>query len=166
MMQWSTSALFVRSSKEDSLLGLGLRCYHSSECSRSLLLPLPESILLALFMSSPEALFLRIRLKEEICLVTCIVTRAVHLEVVPDLTTAAFLRYLKCVITQRPSQDHQCNDVAWGDATVSGVGVRLPRAPCWGGVFEHMTKKKIAGRARLSLDDFTTLVTEVEGGIN
>ena len=36
-----------------------------------------------------------------ICLYTCCVTRAVHLEVVPDLTTAAFLRSLKCFTARR-----------------------------------------------------------------
>ena len=36
-----------------------------------------------------------------ICLYTCCVTRAVHLEVVPDLTTAAFLRSLKRFTARR-----------------------------------------------------------------
>ena len=54
---------------------------------------------------------------------------------------------------------------------LSGVGVQwtfnLARAPWWGGVFKHkirMTKrclKKIVGRARLTLDEVTTLITEV-----
>ena len=48
----------------------------------------------------------------------------------------------------------------------------LARAPWWGGLFEgmiRMTKcclKKVVGRARLTLDELTTLMTEVEGVIN
>ena len=62
------------------------------------------------------------------------------------------------------------------NVTLSGVGVQwtfnLARAPWWGGVFERMIRmtkrclKKIVERARLTLDELTTLVTEVEGVIN
>ena len=36
-----------------------------------------------------------------ICLYTCCVPRAVHLELVPDLSTPAFLRSLKCFTARR-----------------------------------------------------------------
>ena len=59
---------------------------------------------------------------------------------------------------------------------LSGAGVQwtfnLARAPWWGGIFERMIRmtkrclKKIIGRASLTLDEFTTLLTEVEGVIN
>ena len=59
---------------------------------------------------------------------------------------------------------------------LSEVGVQwtfnLARAPWWGGVFERMIRmtkrclKKIVGRARLTLDELTTLTTEVKGVIN
>ena len=56
---------------------------------------------------------------------------------------------------------------------LSGVGVRwsfnLARALWWGGVFERMirmTKRCLKKIAKLSLDEFTTLITEVEGVIN
>ena len=128
-----------------------------------------------------------------ICLYTCCVTRAVHLEVVPDLTTAAFLRCLKRFTARRglPRQFVSDNGKTFKAASktleammrheevqqyLSGVGVRwsfnLARAPWWGGVFERMIRmtkrclKKIVGRAKLSLDEFTTLITEVEGVIN
>ena len=58
----------------------------------------------------------------------------------------------------------------------AGMGIKwtfnLPRAPWWGGVFERMIRmtkrclKKIVGRARLTLDELITLITEVEGVIN
>ena len=59
---------------------------------------------------------------------------------------------------------------------LSGVGIQwtfnLARAPWWGGVFKRMIRmtkrclKKIVGRARFTLDELTTLITEVEGVIN
>ncbi len=128
-----------------------------------------------------------------ICLYTCCVTRAVHLEVVSDLTTAAFLQSLKRFAARKrlprrfvldkgktlkaaakslkemmQHEDVQCY--------LSGVGIKwtfnLPRAPWWGGVFERMIRiikrclKKIVGRARLTLDELITLIIEVEGVIN
>ena len=36
-----------------------------------------------------------------ICLYTCCVTRAVHLDVVPDMTSQAFIRRLKCFTSRR-----------------------------------------------------------------
>ena len=48
----------------------------------------------------------------------------------------------------------------------------MAKAPWWGGVFESMIRmmkrcqKKIVGRARLSLDELTTLITEIDGVIN
>lgn len=128
-----------------------------------------------------------------ICLYTCCVTRAVHLEVVPDLTTAAFLRSLKRFTARRglPRRFVSDNGKTFKAASkaikammqhedvqqyLAGVGVQwtfnLARAPWWGGVFERMIRmtkrclKKIVGRARLTLDEFTTLITEVEGVIN
>ena len=128
-----------------------------------------------------------------ICLYTCCVTRAVHLEVVPDLTTAAFLRSLKRFAARMglPRRFVSDNGKTFKAASkaikaimdhedvqryLSGVGVQwtfnLARAPWWGGVYERMIRmtqrclKKIVGRARLILDELTTLITEVEGVIN
>ena len=123
----------------------------------------------------------------------CCVTRAVHLEVVPGLTTAAFLQSFKRFAACRglPRRFVSDNGKTFKAASktikammdhedvqryLSGVGVQwtfsLARAPWWGGVYEcmiRMTKhclKKIVGRARLTQDEVTTLITEVEGVIN
>ena len=128
-----------------------------------------------------------------VCLYTCCVTRAMHLEIVPDLTTAAFLRCLKRFTARRGLPRRFVSDngktVKAASKTtaammrheqvqqhLSEVGVQwtfnLAKAPWWGGVFEcmiRMTKrylKKIVGRARLSLDELTTLITEIERVIN
>ena len=59
---------------------------------------------------------------------------------------------------------------------LSGVGVQwsfnIEKAPWWGGVFERMVRmtkrclKKVVGRAKLTYDELTTVVTEVEAVLN
>ena len=96
-----------------------------------------------------------------ICLYTCCVVRAVHLDIVPNLTTSAFLRSFKRFTAQRglPQKlilDNAKTFVAAAElikATtkdeevqgyLAGVGVEwqfnLEKAPWWGGIFERMVK--------------------------
>lgn len=59
---------------------------------------------------------------------------------------------------------------------LSAVGVEwsfnLERAPWWGGVFERMVRmtkrclKKFVGRAKLTYDELTTVMIEIEAVIN
>ena len=91
----------------------------------------------------------------------CCVTRAVHLEVVPDLTTAAFLRSLKRFAARRglPRRFVSDNNKTFKAVSktikammdhedvqryLSGVGVQwtfnLARAPWWGGVYKCMIR--------------------------
>ena len=97
-----------------------------------------------------------------ICLYTCCVTRAIHLDVVPDLTTAAFIRSLKRFSSRRglPHMFVSDNGKTFKAAVktinamlqhkeiqgyLSGVGIEwlfnLERAPWRGGVFERMVRK-------------------------
>ena len=128
-----------------------------------------------------------------VCLFTCCVTRAIHLEVVPDLTTPAFLRSLKRFVARRglPKKILSDNGKTFVAASkeikaivnhpdvqsyLSGLGVKwifnLPRAPWWGGVFERLVKsvkrclRKTIGQARLNLDELSTVLTEIEAVIN
>lgn len=45
-------------------------------------------------------------------------------------------------------------------------------APCWGGFFERLVRsvkrclKKVIGHTRLSYDDLSTLIVEIEGTLN
>ena len=113
-----------------------------------------------------------------ICLYTCCVVRAVHLDVVPDMKTLAFIRSLKCFSARRglPKMFVSNNGKTFKAAAkavdaivhdkatqqyLSGVKVEwffnLERAPWWGGVYERMVRmtkrhlKKMVGRARLSI---------------
>ena len=95
-----------------------------------------------------------------ICLFTCCVTRAVHLEVVPGLSTPAFIRSLKRFTSRRglPAKMISDNGKTFKAAAkelhsivshdnvqhyLAGLGIQwifnLPKAPWWGGIFERLT---------------------------
>ena len=128
-----------------------------------------------------------------ICLYTCCTVRAVHLDLVPDLTTSSFLRSLKRFAARRglPRRIVSDNGKTFKAATkaiqvivksrevqehLTGLGVEwkfnVERAPWWGGIFERMVRstkrclKKTIGRARLTYDELLTSLIEVEMVIN
>ena len=131
--------------------------------------------------------------KTWICLYTCCVTRAVHLEVVPDLSTSTFIRSLKRFCARRglPHRILSDNGKTFKAAAkvvesivdqpevklhLSQIGVKwcfnLERAPWWGGVFERLIKsvkrcsRKMIGQAKFTYDELVTAITEVEAIIN
>ena len=112
-----------------------------------------------------------------ICLFSCCVTRAIHLELVPDMSTQTFLRAFKRFTARRGipiqvisktfvSAAHYLTDlkVTWS--------FNLEKAPWSGGFFERMIQsvkrclKKTIGRAKLSYDELLTALTEVEAIVN
>ena len=128
-----------------------------------------------------------------IALFTCCVTRAVHLELVPDLTAQTFLRSFKRFTARRgiPSQIVSDNAKTFVSAAqtlerlfdnpevqqyLSGLKVKwnfnLEKAPWWGGFFERLIQsmkrclRKSIGKARLTLDELTTVVVQVEAILN
>ncbi len=128
-----------------------------------------------------------------ICLFTCCVVRAVHLDLVPDLSTAVFLRSLKRFIARRGIPIRILSDngktfkaaaktigTITGHADVqkylTGLGVKwifnVPKAPWLGGVFERMIQstkrclRKIIGKSQLTYDELLTALTEIELVIN
>ena len=131
--------------------------------------------------------------KTWICLYTCCVTRAVHLDVVPDLSTHIFIRSLKRFCARRglPHKFLSDNGKTFKAAAkvlesimdqqdvklyLSQIGVKwcfnLERAPWWGGVFERLIKtmkrclRKMIGQAKFTYDELITAVTEVEAIVN
>ena len=128
-----------------------------------------------------------------ICLFTCFVTRAVHLDAVSDQSTLTFLRCLKRFAARRglPRQFVSDNgktfkaaakyiQAIFKDSTVkenlADLGTEwffnIERAPWWGGAFERMVKstkrclRKMIGRAHFSLDELITALAEIEAVIN
>lgn len=131
-------------------------------------------------------LYLKDESKVWVVLFTCAVYRAVHLEIVPTLSTNDFLLALRRMISRRGKiktlySDNGTNFVgAWRliDAADVENALKLqwifnvPNAPWWGGFFERLVGvmkkllKKSLGKASLSLDELTTVLIEVEGTMN
>ena len=128
-----------------------------------------------------------------LCLYTCCVTRAVHLDLVPDMTATTFIRSFKCFTARRGIPAKMVSDNGKTFKAASRIiqsvfddpevrrhftelrvewAFNLEKAPWWGGIFERMIKsakrclKKAIGRACLTYDELLTLVTEVEAVLN
>ena len=131
--------------------------------------------------------------KVYVALFSCCVTRAVHLELVEDLSAGAFRRCLRRFIARNGAPALIVSDNAKTfQATEKALNklfnhpeikadleyeriewkFNLERAPWWGGFFERMVAsvkdclRKALGHARLSFDEMSTLLTEVESTLN
>lgn len=134
--------------------------------------------------------------KAYLTLFTCAVTRAVHLEMVPDMTAETFLRALRRFVSRRgvPRVIYSDNALAfkrskkdlselWNvlrDEEVRNYFANsriqwkfiAERAPWWGGFYERLIRsvknslKKVIGRRVLTEEELVTLLTEVEAIIN
>ena len=128
-----------------------------------------------------------------ICLFTCCATRALHLDLVVDMTTEAFIRCFKWFVARRGiprviisdnSKTFKAADKVIAEILncpeieefFAGVRVKwnfnLEKAPWWGGFFERLVKstkrclKKIIGTTRLSYEELQTVLVEVEAILN
>ncbi len=120
--------------------------------------------------------------KAYIVINTCTSSRMVHLELTPDLTTAAYVRAHERFIARRGYPTLMISD---NGRTFKGkdlkkfnarLGIKwrfnLSKAAWWGGMFERMVRstkrclKKAIGLRKLSFEEFTTILTNVEAVIN
>ncbi len=131
--------------------------------------------------------------KAWLCLYTCCTTRALHLDLVPDMTATTFMNSFRRFTARRGTPNRMISDNAKtfkSAATIvknilesseakkffSNLHVEwqfnLERAPWWGGIFERMIKsakrclKKAIGKNCLTYDELLTLVIEVEAVLN
>ena len=131
--------------------------------------------------------------KAWLCMFTCCVTRAVHIDVVTDLSSYSFLQCFKRFIARRglPSKIISDNGSTFKSASkilssilehpevkefMSGNRVKwifnVERAPWWGGFFERMIQvlkrclRKLVGQAKLTYQELLTSVAEVELIVN
>ena len=131
--------------------------------------------------------------KAWICLFTCFVTRAVHLDIVLDMSTETFIRCLKRFAARRglPIQFTSDNGktskaaarflkTVFKDNDVNNYlaesrckwTFNVEGAPWWGGAFERMVQstkrclKNMVGQASFTHDELLTAVTEIEPIIN
>jgi len=131
--------------------------------------------------------------KVYIAVFTCCVTRAVHLDLVEDLSAATFNRCLRKFTARRGTPHLMVSDNAKTfQATAKALKelyehpevraetgnkrimwrFNLERAPWWGGFFERMVGlvkrclRKVLGNARLTFDELLTIIVEIEGTLN
>ena len=120
--------------------------------------------------------------KVYIFLFTCMWSRAVHLEVVPDLGSSACIRGLRRFFARRGVPDLIMSDnakVFKSEETRNflcerGVVWRFstPLAPWTGGVWERMIRsvkrcmKKVLKKVRLNYEELETVVVEIETTVN
>ncbi len=126
-----------------------------------------------------------------LCLFTCCVVRAVHLDLVPDMTATAFLRCLKHFVARRGLPRRIISDNAQTfkcaaktvQAMLSQQGIQqylsdngirwtFNEGPMVGWHFrtnDQVHKRclcKVIGRAKLHYDELITALTEIEAVIN
>ena len=131
--------------------------------------------------------------KAYVCLFTCANTRAIHLEVVEDLSEETFLKAFRRFVSRRSLPRKMVSDNATtylssaeelkrllDSVTVKEALSRrgcdwifIPkRAPWYGGFWERLigltknTLKKVLGRALITLSDLQTIIVEIEGILN
>ena len=124
------------------------------------------------------------RQKVYICLFTCAVTRAIHLELVDSLSLSDFLLAFRrfCARRGMPSFMYSDNARTFRSAAASLLSefgpaspqwkFIAPRAAWWGGWWERLIRtvksalKKTLGRSVLSRVELETLLHEVEASVN
>jgi len=131
--------------------------------------------------------------KVYICLFTCGSTRAVHIELTPNLTTHAFIRCLRRFVARSGIPELLISDNAktfkavaaqltkiFNDPDVTSFLLErkiqwrfnLEKAPWWGEFFERMIKctkrclKKTLGNTRLTYEERMTVLPEIECNLN
>lgn len=134
-------------------------------------------------------------LKGYICIFVCMNTKCVHLEVVSDLTSQAFLAVLKRFVARRGKPLHIYSDNGTNfvgansilqkffrsnfdkvvtELSAEGISWHFmpPRAPNFGGLWEAGVKsikfhlKRVVGDASLTYEDLSTVLIQIEGVIN
>ncbi|XP_071138903.1 uncharacterized protein [Mytilus edulis] len=121
--------------------------------------------------------------KMYICLFTCACVRAVHLELVPDMTLNAFMLAFRRFVSRK---GHPSTGYSHNAPTFVSAASQIPRelniqinwkfipraAPWYGGWWERLvgitktTLKKILGRSQVNADSVRTVITEIESVMN
>lgn len=134
--------------------------------------------------------------KGYICLFVCFARRAIHLELVSDVSTNQFVQAFRRLIARRGRVEEIWSDngtvfvgantyltelykkqnewIRTGSLSKLGINWRFiaPHAPSWGGLWEAGVKSikrhlvKTVGTQNLTFEEFYTLLTQVEACVN
>ncbi|XP_050293840.1 uncharacterized protein LOC126734311 [Anthonomus grandis grandis] len=134
-------------------------------------------------------------LKAYICIFICMSTKCIHLECVTDLTSQSFILVLRRFVARRGKLLHLYSDNGTNfvgansilrqffesnsdriDSALSSEGINWhfipPRAPNFGGLWESGIKcvkyhlKRVIGEAKLTYEELSTILTQIEGVLN
>ena len=128
-----------------------------------------------------------------VCVHTCCVTRAIHLDILSNMSLEFFIRSFKRFVARRGLPRRVVSDNAKTFKAAAQLFKEIMRheeasryleenkiqwtfnvekAPWWGGVFERLIRsvkrclKKVIGRAKFTREELLTVVTEIEMIIN
>ena len=120
--------------------------------------------------------------KVYILLLTCATSRAIHLELTPNMNVSAFLRAFRRFCSRRGTPEMIINDnfktfkskAVKRYMTQQGVSQKfiLPASPWWGGFYERLVRsvklslKKVLGKSLLTYEELETVLCGIEGAIN
>jgi hypothetical protein len=132
--------------------------------------------------------------KRWILLFSCMSTRAIYVVVVKDMTHETFIHAFRRLTAEYGPVENIWSDNAktfkraskevgtlWQHINLSTLKMRLTEtnwrfivehAPWWGGFYERMNRsiksalKRVAGRAKLTEDEFVTLMCEIQSQVN
>jgi len=120
--------------------------------------------------------------KVHILLVTCASSRALHLELVPDLTSSTFIRGFLRFVSRKGLPKLMVSDNAKTFRSVEvkrfmtshGITQRfiLPATPWWGGFYERLVRfvklslRKALRKSYLRYEELETVICQVEAVIN
>ncbi|XP_044766589.1 uncharacterized protein LOC123322673 [Coccinella septempunctata] len=137
-------------------------------------------------------LYLKTGEKAWVCLFTCAVYRAVHLELASTLSTKGFLQVFRRFVSRRGrprviysdngtnfrGTDNLFESLDWQKITREAAIRRIewrfnpPTASWWGGFFERLIGvvkgllKKVLGSARLNYEELLTIICDCEATVN
>jgi hypothetical protein len=146
-------------------------------------LPASRTVKAAPFENTGVDLFGPIRTKEGkgkqaektyVAIFTCMVTRAVHLEIVNDLTAAQFLESFQRFIARRGLPKEMWSDNGTNLTCTNNFRWMhiTPLAPWRGGFYERLIRiikdsiKRTIGKKILGRSTFTTVITQIEAMLN
>ena len=120
--------------------------------------------------------------KNYISITTCASSRMIHLEILPDQTTAAYLRSQRRFIAQQgiPKLIVSDNGKTFKGRALKQLNARqgmkwrynLSQTPWWGGLFECLIRSikrcliKSVTKMKLTYKELTTVTSEVEAVVN
>lgn len=137
-------------------------------------------------------LYLKDGQKVWVCIFTCAVYRAVHLELVKSMSTHSFIQAFRRFVARRGRPKNVYSDngtnflgtenllaqLNWEEVAKFSVDHRIiwrfnpPSAPWWGGFWERLIRilkqllRKVLGRASLDYEDLLTVICDCEAVIN